>query len=852
MRSVLIIAKSLVERYKKFEKFFIDLQTEAWNDGIGVCIWDNTIDLFEEDGSLSGWLEKSVPELYEKAGKSEYWNAYILNDIFNSYEKIGEDLQNRTQYSVNPYELSPCVKANEGCDPEQARQELFEKNQLLNLVWMLGGRDVEESTTFNREVSGKNAANDYVKKYALHVQRPVRIYLITPRIYEGLEVREERLARIVKEKCIDDYARLREKSNKDPAAPATDRKENESGADRKEPEEEKTPAPATDRKENGNGADRKEPEEEKTPAPVTDRKENESKADWGAVRMARRHDIESQLRYSTFPGRFQYPQTCRFFVFDLPLEKNVVFDNSWLSCLLAVYTMMLNRWDNGQIVPLQLYRLKITISKELLKEFLERYNASLDAQMRLVDRKINEIEAKIRAAMADAESRSHQEKQKVNVGFPNAETDAFYQHSSFIGIVKELPEYDEAVWSEHNQRVRKATIALFKSIRRCKDMAVSGMKHDFVEAIPELASKKVSKYDVDEIRGIMDEEELGMVRRNLSYEGSRRQFDESVAEAEKKVSERLKERIKKRAAILSVCAAMLLFLVGFIPFVFQSSGLLSVPLAIVVTVVSTLLVGASGIAVLLWRRKRMRRIVEEYNHAVSNCVQRLRDAAEEQGDYLSDVLDYMKKYQLVHGVKRDPGYRTELGYSKFQRRMLDEMAAQCRKLAEMNHFDLDETGLFDCGMVHPDEIKYGEPLRVHNDAIFGEGAFNAEQNTIRIPFEFVDEISLRVLPVYQLSPSECPDETGETAKSPDETGETAKSPDETGETAKSPDEPDETGETAKSPDETGEAAKSPDETGETAKDTDKTGEKTGAYRVGYYWDPVGFEEGRMSRSDIGG
>ena len=824
MRSVLIIAKSLVERYKKFEKFFIDLQTEAWNDGIGVCIWDNTIDLFEENGTLSGWLEKSVPELYEKAGKSEYWNAYILNDIFNSYEKIGEDLQNRTQYSVNPYELSPRVKAdekcdpNEKCDPDWAKQELFEKNKLLNLVWMLGGRDVEESTTFNREPSGKNAANDYVTKYALRVQRPVRIYLITPRIYEGLEVREERLARIVKERCIDDYANLRESSDKGPVASVTDRKE---------------------------------PEEEKTPAPATDRKENESKAAWVAVRMARRHDIESQLRYSTFPGRFQYPQTCRFFVFDLPLEKNIVFDNSWLSCLLAVYTMMLNRWDNGQIVPLQLYRLKITISKELLKEFLERYNASLDAQMRLVDRKINEIEAKIRAAMADAESRSHQEKQKVNVGFPNAETDAFYQHSSFIGIVKELPEYDEAVWSEHNQRVRKATIALFKSIRRCKDMAVSGMKHDFVEAIPELASKKVSKYDVDEIRGIMDEEELGMVRRNLSYEGSRRQFDESVAKAEKKVSERLKERIKKRAAILSVCAAMLLFLVGFIPFVFQSSGLLSVPLAIVVTVVSTLLVGASGIAVLLWRRKRMRRIVEEYNHAVSNCVQRLRDAAEEQGDYLSDVLDYMKKYQLVHGVKRDPGYQTELGYSKFQRRMLDEMAAQCRKLAEMNHFDLDETGLFDCGMVHPDEIKYGEPLKVHNDAIFGEGAFNAEQNTIRIPFEFVDEISLRVLPIYQLlpPPPESPDKKGEAAKNPDETGETAKDTDETEETAK---DTDKTEETAKDADKTEETAKDADKTEETAKDADKTGEKTGSYRVGYYWDPVGFEEGRMSRSDIGG
>ena len=144
MRSVLIIAKSLVERYKKFEKFFFDLQTEAWNDGIGVCIWDNTIDpLVEKDGTLSGWLEKSVPGLYEKAGKSEYWNAYILNDIFNSYEKIGEDLQNKTQYSVNPYELSPRVKADEEFDPERAR-ERFEKNQLLNLVWMLGGRDVEE------------------------------------------------------------------------------------------------------------------------------------------------------------------------------------------------------------------------------------------------------------------------------------------------------------------------------------------------------------------------------------------------------------------------------------------------------------------------------------------------------------------------------------------------------------------------------------------------------------------------------------------------------------------------------------------------------------------------------------
>ena len=722
MRSVLIIARSLYERYGEFAKFFRRFEEE---EDIGVCVWDDRLIPPQNGESLSAWLEESVPGLYDCANRSQYWNAYILNDLYDSYDVMKRDLQNKTQYSLNPYELF--------CEEKDglSRKEQFECDPLLNLVWMLGGRDVEES----RIRAGENengGYNDNVKKYTLKVPRPAKIYLITPRIFEGLEIRQERLARDVRSK-LKLQIRERVRKAQDGGTPG--------GTGAEAPD-----AHGTDISARGasQGA------EAEGPAVREESAQAEKVTSASSTYFLK--DLESQLQYSTFPERFQYPQNCRFLVFDLPLRSSYHFENAWFFCLLGVYTMMLNKWDNGQIMPLRLYQLRITINQGLLEEFLNRYAASLDALSSAADGTIEDIKEKIRIAQQEEESRPHDEKEPVVVNFPNADFTPFVQDPKFIGIVKEIPEYDESVWSAHNARVKKGTVALFKSIRKGKDSAVRSMKRQFAAELPMLSMQKVSTYDEEEIRDIMDEEELEMVEMNLNYEGSRRQFEESRAEAREIVTQGLRDRIKKVGAIVAVCAAMLIYLAGFIPYIVNSARITAVGtlVAIVTTVVAVILVGLFGLGLLFYRRRKMRKKIERYNASSQKSLNKLTDAAYAQSRYLTDVLDFMKKYQLLKGHKEDPGYWLELELYTYRRKTISEMLAQCRMLAGWNHFTLQEKGLRDSGMVVMDEIKPGYVPAVYDDAIFDCGAFNAERNTIRIPYEFVDEISLRIVQVYQL------------------------------------------------------------------------------------------------------
>ena len=173
-------------------------------------------------------------------------------------------------------------------------------------------------------------------------------------------------------------------------------------------------------------------------------------------------------------------------------------------------------------------------------------------------------------------------------------------------------------------------------------------------------------------------------------------------------------------------------------------------MAIVTTVVAVILVGLFGLGLLFYRRRKMRKKIERYNASSQKSLNKLTDAAYAQSRYLTDVLDFMKKYQLLKGHKEDPGYWLELELYTYRRKTISEMLAQCRMLAGWNHFTLQEKGLRDSGMVVMDEIKPGYVPAVYDDAIFDCGAFNAERNTIRIPYEFVDEISLRIVQVYQL------------------------------------------------------------------------------------------------------
>ena len=159
MLSVLIINSEIYERYSKYAYFFNWFED---NRNIVVCSWNKSA--CEDEG-----LEAIVPQLMEIIKNEPMWNAYVIDAPFNSMKFIQNDFKQMTQYSINPYE-----RAN-------SADYRIESDNLLKLVYFLGGRGVEKLP--------------YIEAFQFKAVRPNNIFLITPRIFEDLEMQKSFLLR---------------------------------------------------------------------------------------------------------------------------------------------------------------------------------------------------------------------------------------------------------------------------------------------------------------------------------------------------------------------------------------------------------------------------------------------------------------------------------------------------------------------------------------------------------------------------------------------------------------------------------------------------------------------------------
>lgn len=155
MKSVFIISSDIYDRYQKYSYFFNWFEDHR---DVSLCIWNKY-------ASEQADIDELVPQLFDIVKNVPEWNAYIIDEPYASGDYIEKDFERSTQCSINPYERAG---HREDYDPES--------DPLLRLVYYLGGRGVGEL--------------EYINHYSFKAARPTRIYMITPRIFENLDMQQ--------------------------------------------------------------------------------------------------------------------------------------------------------------------------------------------------------------------------------------------------------------------------------------------------------------------------------------------------------------------------------------------------------------------------------------------------------------------------------------------------------------------------------------------------------------------------------------------------------------------------------------------------------------------------------------
>jgi hypothetical protein len=125
-----------------------------------------------------------------------------------------------------------------------------------------------------------------------------------------------------------------------------------------------------------------------------------------------------------------------------------------------------------------------------------------------------------------------------------------------------------------------------------------------------------------------------------------------VAEAGDTVRKHLGLRLTKRNVLLISCCALLVYLCGYVPY-FINSARIGGPVfgaSFGLASMALVLLGAGGLLVLVFLRRRLVNKLKDYNRTVMDIFNRVNKSARFFAAYFSNVCTYMYAHSLLSGV----------------------------------------------------------------------------------------------------------------------------------------------------------------------------------------------------------
>lgn len=637
MLSILIIDNKVFDHYSKYDYFFDHFET---NESIEVCLWNK--DCVEEDISVI------VPQLMDKVRNVPEWNAYIICDVHRSMDYLQGDFDNKTQFSINPYE-----RANrEDYDPSA--------DGLLRLVYLLGGRGDDRV--------------EYIEQSMFRAARPTGIYLITPRILKNIE--QQKLF-LLSELRKDSYGVLDDPDNI----------------------------------------------------------------------LAGQVDITRH--YSEFWERYEYPASCRFMVYDFPDVNHQTYQNSWFAFWISVITLTKNHISSAVLAPYKLHLLDVAIDDERFAEYINEFYTML---LENKERNEREIEKESELEKAEAESTDitvDDAMEPVFVTFPNFGAESLFANTRNIGIFKDKPVLDELDWASQMKRTGEAIGNFFKALTRGKGEAVDYVHKSFEEKLPDLKDKRITKYDAEELHEDLNEDELRMIELDPGQKVTREWFRKNQKRADEIVVAFMRRRLAYKVGCWLVVACMLICLGGFVPYIIDSvkHSYSSYMVAVPVAAGAFLLPLVCGALALKKLKKQMKMLIKKYNDVVLECYDRSKVCSEVQGDYLTYMLDYMKKYQLLSNAKSESNHSKRVAELVFANAVFDDAISECAELAALRSIGMRR--ITERFVKNTIEITPESRVYLYAENKGGKMALNSSPDVLWAPFSFTPELSLSVEELYE-------------------------------------------------------------------------------------------------------
>ena len=291
---------------------------------------------------------------------------------------------------------------------------------------------------------------------------------------------------------------------------------------------------------------------------------------------------------------------------------------------------------------------------------------------------------------------------------------------------------------------------LLKQPRRALKKAIGNLR-GINEADYEKAML-LNEFQLEDIQEHTDEEELSMVRVPIIDVYDTEHYEKNMQKSDEEIHKKIDTRMKKKTTVLLGICALVLYLIGFLPLIFDNLKISkSAVIALLITAASISIFALIAYICLFFLRKALKDLLKKFNGCMRIFETDIDNSFALYSKYLSHACNVMRGYSVLNYRKQneDPN---SLNIRILTKHLEDIKGTQAelrdtfgRFMTGKYIFDEKEAEEYDFDFTRQVDFVYPLP---YSDENIRKIEFLESGNDVFVPVNFVKRISLRREELY--------------------------------------------------------------------------------------------------------
>ena len=365
-------------------------------------------------------------------------------------------------------------------------------------------------------------------------------------------------------------------------------------------------------------------------------------------------DAHEDIQYSRFYDWNLYFDKMRYLVFDVAQKNREEYAFDYIRFLYAVLILANNDTPSGVLRPNRVFCLNCENDETALARILTQYDAKLAQTGIVINAAVNEIRSVEKPRLSDRDAGMIF---CSNINVPVTVSQEIDRSSLFadpkaLGLSTDCPTDEYAAWDQTYRTSRKTLLKLLRQPRRALKSAAADMRRMNYVDLTRAAS--LNEFQLEDVKEHTGEEELNMVSVPTPDLFDTERYDKEMEESCRQVHRKIETRLTKKATLGVCIAALVLYLIGFLPLFFNNIADAKARLfALAVMGGAAVLLAAVAFVCLFFLRGALRKLYKAFNGVMFGITREIDGSLALYSRYLSHACNVMRGFSVLRYRERN-------------------------------------------------------------------------------------------------------------------------------------------------------------------------------------------------------